>query len=93
MRFILLCSLPILTACTGGPIVGGPCSYEESVIEARVVGVEDGLVEMSSAGADYTFMLDVDDFDAPPAPGTRVALRRERITEGTCTPEIYTILD
>lgn len=94
MRTPLLPALALLAlaACNEpGPVVGGPCSYETSVFEAtaREVG-EDGALFDSAEGevwvpADYLRTL--------PEPGETLTLQRERIIEGTCTPEIYSVVD
>ncbi len=72
------------------PIVGGPCSYEVSMLEAHVVAIEDDQVEMNDNDANV-FYLQLSDFPSPPRPGDDYTIKREMITEGTCTPEIYTV--
>ena len=82
-----------LGACdrhTPGPIVGGPCSYETSIIEATVIEAdEDGAVFMGPEGE---FYVSDEYLRTVPDVGAILTLQRERITEGTCTPEIYTVL-
>lgn len=100
MRVAVLIPLLMIAACTGdegdvpfgGQMVGGPCSYDTSVIEAEVVRVEDNLVELSGPARDENFVMPIEDFGTAPEAGTEFTIRREMITRGTCTPEIYTII-
>lgn len=87
---LLLPALLILAACSPpGPIAGGPCSYETSVIEATAVEMdEDGVLFDSAEGEVW---VPAEYLGALPAPGEALTLKRERITEGTCTPEIYSV--
>lgn len=74
-----------------GPIVGGPCSYDTEVIEATVIETgEDGA---TFEGPDGAFFVSGDYIDPVPAVGETLTLERDRITEGTCTPEIYRVAD
>ena len=83
-----------LAACnpTGpGPIAGGPCSYETSVIEGTVTEVdEDGALFMGEEGE---FWVSDEYLGKLPAVGDTIRFQRERITEGTCTPEIYSPIE
>ena len=90
MRLIVPTAFLLLAACdTPGPIVGGPCSYETDTIEATAIEVdEDGVL---FEGPDGEFYVSGAYLGALPAPGDVLTLKRERITEGTCTPEIYTV--
>lgn len=73
-----------------GPIAGGPCSYETSVIDATVKEVdEDGALFL---GPDGEFWVSDEYLGALPEVGDMLTLKREQITEGTCTPEIYTVI-
>lgn len=74
------------------PIAGGPCTYDVAMVEAHVVVIEDDLVEMNDSSAN-PFYLDLSDFDTPPQAGDDFTIKRETITSGTCTPEIYTIME
>lgn len=82
-----------LAACNPvgpGPIVGGPCSYETSTIEGTVTEVdEDGALFMGEEGE---FWVSDEYLGTLPAVGDTIRFQRERITEGTCTPEIYTVM-
>jgi hypothetical protein len=70
-----------------GPIAGGPCKYETSIIKGTVTGVyEDGVVLMGEEGE---FRVETSDLHKQPAVGDTLTLQHERITEGTCTPDIY----
>ena len=90
----LISILPGLAACgpdDPGPIAGGPCSYETSVIEGTVTEVdEDGALFMGEEGE---FWVSDDYLGTLPAIGDTLTFQRERITEGTCTPEIYSVLE
>ncbi len=82
--------VPIVAACSPagpGPIAGGPCKYETSMITGTVTEVGDDNVLMM--GEDGEFRVQVADFRNPPAVGDTLTLQRQLITEGTCTPEIY----
>ena len=74
------------------PIVGGPCSYEETVIDAHVIAVDDDLVELAGNGT-QSFYMQVGDFPSVPEAGADYTIKAELITEGTCTPEIYTVIE
>lgn len=69
-------------------IVGGACSYETSIVEGTVTEVdEDGALLMGEEGE---FWVQASYLHTLPEVGDTLTLQRERITEGTCTPEIYT---
>lgn len=92
--FALIAILPGLAACGPigpGPITGGPCSYETSTIEGTVTEVdEDGALFMGEEGE---FWVSDEYLGTLPAVGDTITFQRERITEGTCTPEIYSVVD
>nr|WP_321441630.1 hypothetical protein [uncultured Hyphomonas sp.] len=74
-----------------GPIAGGPCSYETSVIEGTVTEVdEDGALFMGEEGE---FWVSDEYLGKLPAVSDTIRFQRERITEGTCTPEIYSPIE
>ena len=73
-------------------IAGGPCAYEETIIDAHVVAIEDDRVELAMSGGEQ-FYIPTEDFPAPPRAGDDYTIRQELITEGTCTPEIYTVIE
>ena len=80
-----------LAACSGpGPIAGGPCAYETDIIEATAVEVDaEGALFDSAEGEVW---VPAAYLGALPEPGETLTLKRERITEGTCTPEIYSVV-
>lgn len=79
---VAACDHPI-----GPHIVGGPCSYETSIVTGTVTEVdEDGALLMGEEGE---FWVQASYLGTLPAVGDTLTLQRERITEGTCTPEIY----
>lgn len=92
-RLVLTAALGLLAACDNthrGPMVGGPCSYETSTIQATVTEVdEDGAM---FDGPEGEFWVSGEYLGDLPAVGDTLELKRERITEGTCTPEIYSVL-
>ena len=92
-RLALAGALAVLTACNRigpGPIAGGPCSYETSEIDATVTEVDEtGALFM---GPDGEFWVSDEYLGKLPAVGDTLTLKRELITEGTCTPEIYTVI-
>ena len=90
-QFILSALAVSLAACSNpGPITGGPCRYEESIITGTARTIEDDGVMFD--GPEGEFWVSSDYLAAPPAPGETVTFKRERIIEGTCTPEIYSIV-
>ena len=74
-----------------GPIVGGPCSYETSVITGTVIEIDEYNARLT--GDEGEFWVQLADLRTPPAVGETLTLQRERITEGTCTPEIYSVVE
>ena len=71
-------------------MTGGPCTYETSIIEASAVTVDtDGALFDSAEGEIF---VAAGDLPALPAPGETLTLQVERILEGTCTPEIVTVV-
>lgn len=91
--FLTVSSALILSACenpVNGPIAGGPCSYETSIVEATVTEAdEDGAVFL---GPDGEFYVADEYLGTVPEVGETLTLKRELITEGTCTPAIYSVL-
>lgn len=81
-----------LSACNRpGPMTGGPCAYETSVEAATAVSVDaDGAVFETASGEVF---VSAGDLPALPAVGETLTLQIERITQGTCTPEIVTVLE
>lgn len=98
MRPLLLTgTLLALAACEetvplpDGPIAGGPCRYETSTVEGTVIEVdEDGAL---FTGEEGEFWVTTEYLGTLPGAGETLTLRRERIIEGTCTPEIYSVLE
>ena len=95
MRYTIftLGTLALTTACNqpSPPMAGGPCSYETSVITAIVTEVdEDGAL---FEGDDGEFWVSDEYLGSLPKEGDTLTLKRERIMEGTCTPEIYAVVD
>ena len=86
--------LGALSACGPvgpGPITGGPCSYETSIVEGTVTEVdEDGALLVGEEGE---FWVTAEYLRDLPEVGDTLTLQRERIIEGTCTPEIYSVVD
>jgi hypothetical protein len=77
-----------LGGCNLNPmqIVGGPCSYESSIVEANVVEqVEHGVVVNTPEGHLY---VGFDNLTGQPATGDRLLLERQRITNGSCVPDV-----
>ncbi|MEZ5952728.1 MAG: hypothetical protein R3C13_00350 [Hyphomonas sp.] len=86
-------ALATLTACNDigpGPIAGGPCSYDTSIVTGTVIEVdEDGALLMGEGGE---FWVPGEYLGALPEVGEALTFQRELIVEGTCTPEIYTVV-
>jgi hypothetical protein len=92
---IALGLLAPLMACEpntpSSPIVGGPCSYETSIITGTVTEVdEEGAL---FDGPDGEFWVPAEYLGSLPEVGGTLTLKRERITAGTCTPEMYEVID
>ena len=88
----LVTALLGLSACNRpvGPMVGGPCSYETSTVNGTVTEVdEDGALLM---GTDGEFWVPASYLGMLPDVGDTLTLTHEHITEGTCTPDIYTVI-
>lgn len=86
-----LMALAGLSAChPTGPIAGGPCKYETSVIKATVTEVDEDGAMLN--GPEGEFFVSDDYLGTLPEVGDTLTLKRERITEGTCTPDIYTVM-
>lgn len=89
---------PVETSVAGEPatddpgFVGGPCSYEEQMIDAHVIVVEDDMVELAGTDSE-SFYMPVESFPSAPEAGADYTIKAELITEGTCTPEIYTVIE
>ncbi len=91
ISLVFLSSLAACGPIDRGPIAGGPCSYETSVIDGTVTEVdEDGALFMGEEGE---FWVPGSYLGKLPDVGDTLTLQRERITEGTCTPEIYSVVD
>ncbi|MEM1105660.1 MAG: hypothetical protein AAGH87_04655 [Pseudomonadota bacterium] len=73
------------------PIVGGPCAYETSIVEATAVAVDADGVRFETAGGEL--FAAASELPALPAVGETMTLQVERITQGTCTPEIITLVE
>lgn len=80
--------LAALTGCQPG-LVGGPCSYEASTLEGTVTAIrQDGALVVASG---EEWLVPQEYIREPLEIGLNVTLMREQITEGTCTPVIYTV--
>lgn len=80
--------LATLTGCQPG-LVGGPCSYEASTLEGTVTAIrQDGTLVVSSR---EEWLVPQEYVREPMEVGLDVTVIREQITEGTCTPVIYTV--
>lgn len=71
-------------------IVGGPCSYETTELRAQVSEINpNGYV---FAASDEEIHVPEEYVRMPLQLGDNVILTQERITEGTCTPVIYSVV-
>ena len=83
--------LPLMGCEQAPPIAGGPCSYETSIITATVIEVdEDGAL---FDGPDGEAWVPAEYLGSLPEVGETLTLKRDRIVEGTCTPEIYEVVN
>ncbi len=67
------------------PNVGGPCSYDVKDVEAVVVAVSEGEVELRD-GDGTRFYKPASAFDPPAETGARYVVTKRFITRGTCVP-------
>jgi hypothetical protein len=73
------------------PMVGGPCTYDTSIVEGTVVYVEESGARLKGENEEV-FWVPLEYLGTLPEVGDTLTLQRQLITEGTCTPEIYTVL-
>lgn len=85
-------ALLALAACENpGPMTGGPCTYETDLIEATALEVDaDGALFESAEGEVW---VPAEYLPALPAPGETLTLQRQRILTGTCTPQIFSVVE
>lgn len=93
-------SKPLLAAMLGmaissgcqGPAVGGPCTYDEMDFTATPTGyTETGVLFLNPHGEEID--IQKNRFETVPEAGEEVTLQVMKITSGSCTPEIYTVVD
>ncbi len=70
------------------PRVGGPCSYETTVVVAAVTQVTDTSVQLSEPEA-RPFTLPSTVFSEAPVVGQEFNFTKRKITKSTCSPLIY----
>jgi len=91
-RYSSALALLTLAACADpGPIAGGPCVYETSVEAATAVAVDADGARFETAGGEV--FVTAGDLPVLPEVGETLNLQIERITQGTCTPEIVTVME
>ena len=73
---------------TEAPVVGGECSYDVDFIDATVV--ESSSEGATMQGPDGEFFVSSSEVSPVPEVGDVLTLKRERIVDGTCAPEMYT---
>ena len=86
--FNCVCALAAVTACQPS-IVGGPCTYETTILEGIVTESRADGVLISASGEEIYVPLEY--IREPLEVDVEVTLKHQRITEGTCTPEIYSV--
>jgi len=89
-----LATLPLLALAACGdptPVAGGPCAYETSVEAATAVAVDADGALFETAGGEV--FVSAGDLPALPAIGETLTLPIARITQGTCTPQIVTVME
>lgn len=72
-----------------GPIVGGPCSYDTVEVDGTVSAVSEERVIVGTEGDEIAVPAEY--VRSQLAVGDAVTVKIETITEGTCTPVIYTV--
>ena len=90
-RLIGALGLMVAAGCQG-PVIGGPCTYDEVDFTATPTGYTETAVLFLNPHGDE---IDVqkDRFETLPGEGDAVTLHMMKITSGSCTPEIYTVVD
>ncbi|RAN35931.1 hypothetical protein [Hyphomonas pacifica] len=83
--------IPLVACDPRGPVVGGPCSYDSTVFDVTVKAVDDAGITFD--GPDGEFRMSLSELETTPAVGETLTVKRDLITEGTCTPEIYSIME
>lgn len=83
--------IPLAACDPRGPVVGGPCSYDSTVFDATVKDVDDAGIIFD--GPDGEFYMSLSNVETTPSVGDTYTVKRDLITEGTCTPEIYSIME
>lgn len=76
-----------LAACQPVPVDGGPCTYETSDISAEVIALNDNTAEFE--GPFGAFNMRYSELGGTPEIGDTLDFSADIITEGTCTPHIY----
>lgn len=81
---------PLIACEPTPPIAGGPCSYETTIISATVTEVdEDGAL---FDGPEGELWVPASYLGTLPEVGETLTLKRDQITQGTCTPEMYEVV-
>lgn len=78
------------TACAGRHKVGGPCQYSSVHTKMIVLSVDSEFVISDIHGIGERRLL-VSNFASPPSKGEGYFITVDTITQGTCTPYIYTV--
>ena len=82
--------LASLGACGAPPVVGGPCAYETTIMNGTVIQANgDAALFETETGEMY---IPAAYLDPVPLVGETLTIRRDRITEGTCTPEVFSVV-
>lgn len=83
-------SLLFASACTPGPITGGPCTYETSEITARLIEVSGDKAVFEGPFGEFSMPLA--QIGGDPEVGQMMKFSMDAIISGTCTPYMYSYI-
>jgi hypothetical protein len=84
---------PVTENVSAPPVIGGPCTYEDSTVVGTILQVEGADVALIEADG-TPFFQDRSAFgsvNSNPQPGDRFEIRKSSIVQGTCTPVSYLV--
>ena len=89
--YLAACLSLVLGACDPRlPITGGPCAYETEMVSGKVVEIT--KYDAQFLGAAGSFRVEKHDIGRDVKIGDEMTFTRKTITQGTCTPMIYSVV-
>ncbi len=86
-------TVPVPENVSAPPVIGGPCTYEDSTVVGTILQVEGADVALIEADG-TPFFQDLSAFqsvNSNPQPGDRFEISKSSIVQGTCTPVSYLV--